>query len=360
VGDELVKVSLMSQSTADVVRVIRAVKETADVEKTVLCMGRFGTATRILAEKLGSQICYAGITSEKDVPLAAPGQLDVRELNELYRFRAINGDTKVYGVVGYPLAVSGSPRFFNAVFGLENTNAVYVPFPADSIASFMELAEELALDGVSVTVPYKERILPFLGQKSAEVQAIGACNTITRFAGGWLGTNTDARGFSDSLLAFIGKKNFRRQKITIIGAGGAARALAWEIHRLGGKALILNRTVLKARELAAPYNFQWGGLDIQGFELLEKYSDIIVQTTPAGMAGNADTDPLEICSFSGREIVMDLVYKPDVTPFLTRAAAAGCRILNGYDMLIRQARYQYAHFMGKEFPEQLMSRVAFG
>jgi 3-dehydroquinate dehydratase/shikimate dehydrogenase len=360
VGDELVKAAVTPLSTADVVRVIRASKETEGIDKILLCMGRYGIATRILAEKLGSQISYAGVKAEKDIPLAAAGQFDVRELDEMYRFRKINKQTKLYGVVGYPLEATGSPRFFNSVFDLENTNAVYIPFPADSIASFMELAEEIGLEGVSVTVPYKERILPFVTQKSHEVEAIGACNTIKRFAGGWLGTNTDARGFSDSLLAFTGRKNFKRQKITIIGAGGAARAVVREIHRLGGKALILNRTVIKARELAAPYNFRWGGLDLQGFERLEKFSDIIIQTTPVGMTGNAAADPLEICSFSGREIVMDLVYKPEVTPFLKRAADAGCRIINGYDMLIRQARYQYAQFMGKEFPEQLMSRVGFG
>jgi 3-dehydroquinate dehydratase/shikimate dehydrogenase len=78
------------------------------------------------------------------------------------------------------------------------------------------------------------------------------------------------------------------------------------------------------------------------------------------MEGSEARDPLEAYTFSGREAVMDLIYLPEVTPFLNRAAAAGCRVLNGYDMLVRQARYQYAEFMGREFPVQLMSRVRFG
>jgi 3-dehydroquinate dehydratase/shikimate dehydrogenase len=323
-------------------------------------MGNYGIATRILAEKLGSYLSYASALKEQDIPIAAAGQLDAGELAELYRFRNITGETQVFGVVGYPLKATGSPVFFNTVFGLENTNAVYIPFPADSIDAFIQLAEEIGLSGFSVTVPYKESILPFLAEKSNVVNGIGACNTVTRFAGGWSGANTDTMGFADSLLEFIGKKNLRGKKITIIGAGGAARAVVSEIHRLGGKALILNRTILRARALAAPYKFLWGGLDNQGVEMMDKFSDIIVQTSSAGMEGNESPDPLENYTFSGREAVMDLIYEPAVTPFLKRAAGAGCRILNGHDMLIRQARYQYTRFMGRDFPIQLMSRVKLG
>jgi shikimate 5-dehydrogenase len=92
---------------------------------------------------------------------------------------------------------------------------------------------------------------------------------------------------------------------------------------------------------------------------MEKFSDIIIQTTPAGTEGYGTGDPLEIYAFSGRETVMDLVYQPERTPFLERAAGAGCRVLNGYDMLIRQAWYQYTQFTGKEFPVDLLSHVKF-
>jgi len=85
------------------------------------------------------------------------------------------------------------------------------------------------------------------------------------------------------------------------------------------------------------------------------FKDIIIQTTSAGMEPNTNEDPMELYSFKGKEVVMDVIYKPERTKFLTRAAAAGCRILNGYDMLIRQAKYQYFHFMGKDFPAKLIS-----
>jgi 3-dehydroquinate dehydratase/shikimate dehydrogenase len=172
-----------------------------------------------------------------------------------------------------------------------------------------------------------------------------------------MGANTEAKGFSDSLLAFLNRSNLKRMKVTVIGAGGAARAVASELHRLGAKALILNRTVHKARNLAVAYKFTWGGLDNRGIDMMDKYSDIIIQTTPAGMEGNDPGDPVAMYSFGGREIVMDLLYRPERTDFLKRAADAGCKVQNGYDMFIRQAQYQYALFTGKEFPEYLMARL---
>jgi 3-dehydroquinate dehydratase/shikimate dehydrogenase len=387
VGDEIAKIAIMPRGSADVLAMVRAAKEARNMDKIFLCMGHSGTFTRILAEKLGSHITYTA-AGEDDAPVAAPGQISPRELVELYRFRSITADTALFGVVGYPLKVTGSPQFFNTVFALEDTNAVYVPFPADSLGEFMTLASELDVKGVSVTVPYKEEVLKYVGTLSEDVESIKACNTITRGPQGWRGTNTDMRGFSDSLLEFIGAlkvqekqrpiesgftintlrtlipkdrkiSRLRGYRITVIGAGGAAKAVAAELYRLGAKVLILNRTVIKARTMAAPYKFPWGGLDDRGVNQMEKYADIIIQTTPAGMAGNPDRDPLEMYSFTGKEIVMDLVYEPERTPFLQRAAAVGCPVLNGYDMLIRQARYQYTQFFKRDFPATLLSRVVF-
>jgi 3-dehydroquinate dehydratase/shikimate dehydrogenase len=329
------------------------------MDKILLCMGEFGVNTRILAAFLGSFLSYTSPAGEGDLLPAAPGQLDPRELVELYRFREINTRTRIFGVTGYPLKFSGSPHFFNAVFGIENTNAVYVPFPAASIKPLLQLAEELGVSGLSVTVPHKETVLPHLSYESDKVRSIGACNTLVYKSGGWRGFNTDALGFSDSLLEFTGKKNLRGMKITIVGAGGAARAVAFEVRRLKGKALIINRSPGRARDLALRYGFAWAALDGKGIEMMEKYADIIIQTTSAGLEPHTGEDPLVYYKFTGRELVMDLIYKPEKTRCLIRAKEAGCKILNGYDMLIRQARYQYGYFMEKEFPASLVSRVGF-
>jgi 3-dehydroquinate dehydratase/shikimate dehydrogenase len=357
-GDEIIKIAAAVNSTGDVLRVLKASKEKEfkDKDKILLCMGHYGVYSRILAEKFGSFLTYSSALSESEVP-GAPGQVDVQELAELYHFRKVTKKTKVYGVVGSPLKATVGPWFFNTVFNLENNDAVYVPFPTTSIDDLFDLADELEVQGLSITVPYKETVLPRLAKSSAAVQSIGACNTLYRSDGGWYGENTDCTGFSDSLLKFIDKKNFKKQKITIIGAGGAARAVAAEIFRLGGKAIILNRTVLKAKNLALQYNFLWGGLDSHGIEAMAKYSDIIIQTSSVGMEGIEEVDPLEHYSFTGKEAVMDLIYTPPVTPFLKKASDAGCRTINGYDMVIRQACLQYERFFGKEIPQQLLSRI---
>jgi 3-dehydroquinate dehydratase/shikimate dehydrogenase len=368
-GDEIVKVAIKVNSARDVLELLRAAKERAKQEKILIAMGHYGVYSRILAEQFGSYLSYATALSEPDVPSGASGQIDVKELAELYRFRKITSRTKVFGVTGFPLKATSSPPFFNTIFAEEDIDAVYVPFPADIITDFMEIAKELKVEGLSVTVPYKEKVIPFLSSQAPEVQYIGACNTLSLCPqGGWLGTNTDAWGFSDSLLAFLNRQNLKRQRVTVIGAGGVARAVISELYRLSAKVLILNRTIHRARHLAMPYKYKWGGLDERGIAMMDKYRDIIIQTTSAGMEGNDSNglsgqdvrDPVAMYNFNGHEEVMDLVYKPEMTPFLKRAADAGCRVQNGYDMLIRQARYQYAQFTGKEFPQRLLARVDFG
>jgi 3-dehydroquinate dehydratase / shikimate dehydrogenase len=358
VGDELVKVSVTAGSLTDVVKVYKAARETSGIDKILICMGEYGVNTRILSEFLGSRISYTSI-KDANVKQAAPGQLEPRVLSELYNFREITAKTKVYAIAGFPLKFTNSPFFFNTVFRMEQTDAVFIPIVADSVESLIDLAEEIGILGLSISVPYKERILPYLVSRSEKATSIGACNTLVRSLRGWMGYNTDAAGFSDSLLSFIGKKDLKGRKVTIIGAGGAAKAAAFEVHRLKGKALILNRTPARARNLAEPYRFAWAAFDSRGAVLMEKYSDIIIQASSVGMAPDTENDPIEFYKFSGKEIVMDFICEPQKTRCLRRAEQAGCKILNGSDMLQRQARYQYGFFMDREFPPSLVTRVKF-
>jgi 3-dehydroquinate dehydratase/shikimate dehydrogenase len=356
-GDEIIKVAVAVKSTRDVLNVFRASNYLINQDKILICMGHYGIYSRILAERFGSFLTYTSALSESVVP-GAPGQMDISELSELYRFREITKKTKVYGIVGNPLKTSVSPWFFNTIFNLEDADTVYVPFPATDIGDFMELANEMDVQGLSVTVPYKEAVLPYLAEKSEIVKSIGACNTLYRREdSSWYGRNTDYAGFTASLLNFLGRKNLKWQKITIIGAGGVSRAVASEVFKMGGKALILNRTAHKAKSIAEQYNFRWGGLDNQGVELASKYNDIIIQTTSVGMEGYDASDPLESYAFTGKEAVMDLIYTPPQTSFLKRAASAGCRTLNGYDMVIRQACLQYTFFFDREIPNKHLIQI---
>jgi len=358
VGDELVKVAVTAGSLGDVVKVYKAAKETAGIDKILLCMGEYGVNTRILSEFLGSRISYTSVEGD-GIKYGAPGQLEPKVLAELYHFREITTKTKIFAIAGFPLKFTNSPLFFNTVFKMEQADAVFIPVVADSVESLINLAEEIGISGLSISVPYKEKILPYLAGRSEKASAIGACNTLVKGFEGWMGYNTDAPGFSDSLLSYIGKKDLKGKKVTIIGAGAAAKAAAFEVNRLRGKALILNRTPAKARSLAEPYRFAWAAFDSRGAVMMEKYSDIIIQASTAGMAPHADSDPIEFYKFTGKEIVMDFIYEPPKTPCLMRAEQAGCKILNGSDLLHRQARYQYGFFMNREFPPSLVSRVKF-
>ncbi|MDR1363596.1 MAG: type I 3-dehydroquinate dehydratase [Spirochaetaceae bacterium] len=352
VGDEIVKAAIKAESLDDVTQLFEISRELGDREKILVGMGDNAVCSRILSQKLGSYLCYTAAKGEPDLPQAAPGQPDPVELNTLYRFRSITQDAEIYGILGYPLKATASPLFFNGVFERENKNAVYVAFPSQLAAPFFRLADEIGLRGAAVTVPHKEAVLPHLASMSDQVASVGACNTIVRTDEGWSGYNTDTEGFSGSLLDFIGRKDFKGKRATIIGAGGAARAVASELHRLKGKALILNRNKLRAQQLAGIYNFEYAGLDPDGLKLIKKFSDIIIQTTSVGMEPDVNGDPLRNYQFTGKEVVMDIIYKPERTALLKRAAAANCRVLNGADMLLRQAKLQYQHFFGKKYPEE--------
>jgi 3-dehydroquinate dehydratase/shikimate dehydrogenase len=174
-GDEIVKLSVTVNSTADILNLFRAGKECAGQEKILVGTGPYGTYSRILAEKFGSYLSYSGAYSETGILPAVPGQIDVRELTELYRLRNITSATKVFGVVGFPVKQTGGRFFINTVFRHEDIDAVYAPFPADSIESFMNLADDLDIAGLSVTAPFKEAAVHFFFFCSLQVRSIGAC-----------------------------------------------------------------------------------------------------------------------------------------------------------------------------------------
>lgn len=350
-GDEIAKVAVMPHGLADVSAIFRAARECGDIEKIVVGMGAYGSCTRILAERLGSLLSFSSPLHEAGVKPAAPGQIDPVELAKLYRFHSLGPKTRLFGIIGSPLTATSSPSIHNPGFERLGIDAVYLPFKTDSLPAFFNFAEELAIEGVSVTIPFKEEILPFLRTRSKAVDEIASCNTIVRSKAGWDGFNTDTEGFSASLLDAMGVKTLRGKKVSVIGAGGVARSVVFELKRLGAKALVLNRSTYRAKELAERVGFQWGGLDESGMARMDRFKDLVIQTTSVGMSPDVDKDPIPLYRFSGKETVMDLIYKPAKTLLLQRAEAAGCLVLNGRDMLERQARLQFSLFTGQAYPD---------
>jgi len=349
--DEIAKIAFTPRNLADVTRLFREARECAGEEYILIAMGQYGIPSRILSPLLGSSICFTAseesIRSQQN-PLA---HIDPITLNEVYNIRNVTDRTRIFGVTGNPLVATSSPLIHNKGYRKQGLDAVYLPIKAETIEEALEFAEETGITGLSVTLPFKETVLPYLDEISAQTGEIGACNTILRNADAWNGYNTDAPGFSRALLEFLGRKDLKRLKISIIGAGGAARAITHAVKELGGKACVFNRTTDKARELASHYNFKWSTLDAGCRLMMENYSDVIIQTTNVGMPPDIDHDIIDFYSFNGHEAVYDVIYHPEKTHMLKRAEKAGCRVCNGYSMLKYQAHIQYRLFTGEDYAE---------
>lgn len=356
-GYEIPKVAVMANSLSDVTNLYRQVLEVKKQDKgehIVLAMGSFGLPSRILTDRFGSMLSYTSpqetLTNYKEI-----GHIDPISLQEVYNFKTIDNDTKIFGITGYPLSTTGSPRIHNKGYKNHGINATYIPIKAKKIEEAVEFADVLGISGLSVTVPHKEEVLDLVQSMTEVTGEIGACNTIVKKENEWKAYNTDVYGFSKALLEFVGTKNLSRMKVAIIGAGGAARAAAHVVHSLRGKACIFNRTLYKARALAEYYNFKWAGLDYDSLDALERYSDLIIQTTSVGLGVDENEsdfsthDPISFYSFLGRELVYDMIYSPEKTPLLRRAEKAACRTANGLDMLKYQAEEQFLLFTGEQY-----------
>ncbi len=344
-ADEIPKAALFPRSIKDLIRLINgsgAVKG----DKIILGMGEFGFPTRVLAAKLGG---YLSFTSEKRIN-AAPGQVDPETLINVYRFREIDGYTALFGIIGNPVLHTRSPGIHNPAFGKLGLNCVYVPFHTDSLEHFRELTDLLDVKGFSVTIPFKERIIPFLSEKGEEIDHIGSCNTVTVTSAGWQGRNFDYIGFLKPLQKELGHKGKACSRATVIGAGGASRAVVYALRKLGMEVLIVNRTPERAKRTAEQLGCSWAPLSGDSHSRISGYADIIVQTTSVGMHPDVDGDPLAGYHFTGSEIVYDLVYTPNVTKMMKRAGEAGCTVIGGLEMLLEQAYCQFETFTGRKYP----------
>ncbi len=352
-GGALAKLAVAVSGTDDVRRLVESVAQRAPGTHIVLGMGEYGLMTRLLARRIGSAWTY---TSAHGAVQAAPGQVDPRTLVERYGFRRIGPDTALFGVVGDPIAHSRSPEYHNARFQRDNLDAVYLPFRVDDLRPFMSIAHTLPLHGMSVTVPHKSAAAKLADHTDDAVRETGACNTLIREHDSYLGTNTDVPGFLQPLTPYLDAVD----GATIVGAGGAARAIAYALVTRGMDVLIVNRTVSRAEALASDMNraaeriastqagvrpgrARAGAIpnsrsDIAGF------GSLIVQTTSCGMEPNDECDPIPEYRFDGSEVVYDIVYTPATTTLLERAERAGCRVISGALMFEQQAAVQYDLF----------------
>ncbi len=355
-GYEIPKIAFMPHSLGDVTDLFNEASKLKDNQHILIAMGPLGLPSRILAAKLKNYLTFCS-SEEKNEGIANLGHLDPRTLNEVYHFTSINESTKVFGITGWPLSATSSPQLHNSGYQGHNINAVYIPLKTPNVKDAVAFADTVDIRGLSVTVSHKEKVLDCVGEFDDKVKTIGSSNTIVKKDGVWKAYNTDGTGFTSALRDCTGTKDLHGWKVSIIGAGGAAKAIAWAVKSLKAKACVFNRTVSKAVALAEKYGFEYEVLPKEPSEktvrMLKKYSDLIIQTTSVGMnvppPSTAENDPLYFFNFTGKEMLFDIIYVPSVTPLMQRASDVGCKVCNGYDMLRFQGYEQFELFTGEKY-----------
>ncbi len=294
-----------------------------------ISMGPHGQISRILGPVVGSPITYASLENSMQT---APGQLSAKLLIERYQIRMSNHHTAIFGLIGDPVDPSISDETHNHVFSTYSHNAVYVKIevkPAE-LAAFLPLAQQLPFKGLSVTMPLKEYIIPHLDEITSPAQAMGAVNTLVFGNGKITGSNTDGKGALNAIETHGAVKG---KRLVIIGAGGAAKAIAFEAQHRGAFVIIVNRHIEKAQHIAARYNGRAYGLEHME-ACAEAGYDIIINCTPLDQ-------PIASKYILPKAIAMDIKTKPLLTPFLKEAQGKGCTIIHGYQMFVEQAVGQY-------------------
>jgi 3-dehydroquinate dehydratase/shikimate dehydrogenase len=349
-----------------------------------LCMGEAGLISRVLAKKFGAFLTFASL---RDESATAPGQVTIHDMKRLYRWDAINANTKVYGVVAQPVMHSMSPAIHNAAFDRVGHDGVYLPMLVnagyESFKAFMEsfLAfEPLHLSGLSITLPHKENALRYLKEKGAEVEElaerIGAVNTIIIERNGTSATevaqpaegvrlrgiNTDHAAILDSMTDKLGitREQLKDYRVAVIGAGGTGRTAVAALAHYGATVVVYNRTFERAEELAKEFNGRSGKVVAARMEkLCDSCCQIYINTTPVGMHPKIDESPLGETppKFDSETLVFDTIYNPMKTKLLQHAEASGAKTIGGVEMFVRQAAAQFEAWTAKPAPRDLMRQT---
>ena len=312
-----------------------------------VAMGEAGEPSRILYRVFGGLATYAGT---EDGAQAAPGQLPASVLKEEYHADRLNRSTRIFGVVGNPVRQSKGVIVHNRMFGMLGKNAVYCRFLVKDLARFMKELAPCAR-GYSVTIPHKQEMMKHVKSIDPSARAIGALNTIIRKGSGWRGTNTDAPAALDAIERI---SPVLERTMLLLGAGGTARAIAYEAKMRGAMVLIASRRPGRARAIAREFGLE----SIRWEDRGRARCDIVVNATSVGMAPAISGSPVSPRRLKGK-IVFDAVYTPPMTRLLRDAVRAGARIIPGTDMYVNQAARQFRLFAGVPADVAIMKKILF-
>jgi 3-dehydroquinate dehydratase/shikimate dehydrogenase len=323
------KMATMANSSLDALRLLKFVKN-AKKNIIALCMGKLGMPTRIL-----NHFTYACLEEKQS---SSTGQIPLEHLIYRYHFKAITEKTKIFALIGQPVDKSPSHITHNNVFKSLNEDAVYIKMDVekDELELFFEEIKTLNFKGLSVTMPLKQGVIPFLNDIELQAKQISAVNTIDINDGHLAGYNTDCKG---ALLALEGKVHITNKQVVIFGAGGASRAIIYQAKLQGAHVTILNRTFETAFQLAKEFDCKVGALN----DLQKINYDILINTTSDGTLIHPDY-------IRKGSVVMDITHTPKWTKFLLDAKQKDCTIIFGFEMFVNQAALQFELWLQDKAP----------
>ena len=258
----------------------------------------------------------------------------------------------IYGILGHPVGHSLSPTIHTWAFGRAGLPKIYQAWDIlpENLAGFMSSLSCHNVQGMSVTIPHKETIIPFLDSLSATARDIGAVNTVFRHKNLLRGENTDVTGF----LAPLIQRGIRPETALVLGGGGAARAALYGLGTLGTQTFLTCRNELQGTALGHEMHANF----VPWPERARLHPDLIVNATPLGMRGALEHHSPWSSSLKGCKTCYDLVYTPQITPFLKNAQVQGTAIISGLTMFIHQAAAQFALWTGQRFDIHGATRLA--
>ncbi len=252
----------------------------------------------------------------------------------------MDGYTQLYGIIGNPVEHSLSPIIHNGEFQRMGWNAVYLAFKVECLEEAIRGLRGLNVRGVSVTLPFKTRVIPFLDEVEGTAGRIKAVNTIVNEGGRLIGHNTDWRG---ALEALEEKIDLKGKKVLLLGAGGSSRAIGFGLKERGSQVIISARSADKAQELASDLELISRPLQPTG----EDQFDVVINATSVGMSPNDAKSPLPKSFLKEGMVVMDIVYQPLKTRLLQEAEERGCLTIDGLEMLAYQGAGQLEIWTGR-------------
>lgn len=266
-------------------------------------------------------------------------------------------DSRLLCVIGDPIGHSLSPLLHNTMLEALGEKAVYLAIPVKdgSLCDFVNGAKSLNFLGFNLTMPHKESIIPLLSAMTPEALACGSVNSVRIREGRLEGHSTDGMGFRRALGDF--GRDYPGKTVTILGAGGAAKSVAVNARDSGARQVhVVNRTRSRAEALCQGHV----GMEGHGLEALPALlpkTDILINCTPAGMAGVSGGGVPDLSGLQEGALCMDCIYAPANTPFMEAAKALGHEAGNGIGMLIYQAIYAMSFFLDRPFDEDTVTAL---